>query len=84
MDTHDEMKTILNTDEQLFLIINVDIEFSFYRIVNQNACLYADLIVFGIPVRFVCYWNAFPTVWIHVSKSITDNSDDSLSEDMRL
>ena len=84
MDTHDKMETIFNTDEQLFLIVNINIEFSFYHIVNENACLYADLIVFRVPVCFVRYGYSVPSVWVHVSKSLSYDFDDSFSEDMRL
>ena len=68
----------------MFSVINIDIEFSFYDVVNKNASFDTYLIIFRVPVSLVGDWYSFPSVMIHVSKSLTDNSDDSFGENMRL
>ena len=46
MDTHDELEAVFNTNKQMLSIINIEIEFSFNCVMNQYACLYADLVIF--------------------------------------
>ena len=84
MNTHDKLEAVLNTDEQLLSIINIEIEFSLNCIMDQNACFNADFVIFRLPVGLVGDWNTVPSVWINVSESFTDASNDSLGKNMRL
>ena len=65
-------------------IINIDVEFTFDGIVNKDASLDVYLIIFRLPVSFICNWYTVPTVWINMTKSLSATSDDSLGEDMWL
>ena len=65
-------------------IINIDIELTFEGVVDKDASLNVYLIVFRLPVSFICNWYTVPTIWINMTKSLSATSDDSLSEDMWL
>lgn len=84
MHAHDKMKHILNGLEQVLAVVNVDVELSFNRVVNQDTCFNIELVVFTVPVGLESYWHAIPSVGVNVSQTITTNSDDTLGEHMRL
>ena len=65
-------------------IINIDVEFTFDGVMDKDASLNVYLIVFRLPVSFICNWYTVPTIWINMTKSLSATSDDSLSEDMWL
>ena len=79
MDTHNELEAVLDADEQVLPVVNINVEFSLDNIVNQYASLYADLVVIRVPVSLVGDWDTFPSVWVHLSKSLSNHLDNSLS-----
>ena len=50
------MKHILNGLEQVLAVVNVDVELSFNRVVNQDTCFNIELVVFTVPVGLESYW----------------------------
>ena len=84
MNTHDELEGVLNAHEQMLSIIDVDVKFSLECVVDHDTCLNANFVIFGVPVCFVSNWHSVPSIWIQMSESFTDTSDDSLSENMWL
>ena len=84
MDTHDEVEAILDADEQVFSVIDIEVELSFEGFVNMDTSLNANLVIFRIPVSLISYWNSLPSIRIHVSKSFSYAPNDSFSENVRL
>ena len=84
METHDELKAILDTYEQVLSVIDINVELSFDSVVDQYACLYADLVVLGVPVGLVGHGDTLPSVWIHLSESLSDTFDDTFGKDVWL
>ena len=84
MDTHDELEAVLNADEQVLSIVDVNVEFSFESVMNVDTGLNTDLIILRVPIGLIGDWNTVPSVWVHVSESFADASDDSLGKDMWL
>ena len=82
METHYELETVLDTDKKVFPVVDINIEFSLDGVMNQYASLYADLVILRVPVGLVGHWHTFPSVWIHLSQSLTYNLDNSLSQDV--
>ena len=80
MKTHDELEAVLDTDEEVLSVIDINIEFPLEGVVHQYACLHADLVVLGVPISLVGDWDTVPSVWIHMSKSLTYAFDDSLGQ----
>ena len=65
-------------------IIDFNVELTFDGVVDKDASFDVYLIIFRLPVSFICNWNTVPTIVINMSKSLSTKSDDSLSEDMWL
>ena len=84
MDTHDILENVLNADQKMLSVINIDIEFSFYNIVDKNTGLDADLVVFRVPVGLVGNWDTFPSIWVHMSEPLSADLDYTLGKNMRL
>ena len=80
MHTHHVMETILNTLHKDLAIVNLNLEFIFNGVMNHNARFDTSLIVLVIPMRFESDWNAFPSIWINVPKSISANLNDSFGK----
>ena len=78
MQTHDELEDVFHTLEEMLSVININVEFTFNGVVNQDACLNTDLVTFGVPVSFIGDWDSIPSVRINMSQSFTDASNNSL------
>ena len=82
MHTHDKVENVLYRLKQMLSVININIEFTFNCIVNKYASSNVKILVFIVPVSLKCYWNTIPSVWIDVSQSITNYTDNTLGKYM--
>ena len=46
METHHKLEAVLHTDQQVFPVVNINIEFPLEGIVDEDASLHANLVVF--------------------------------------
>ena len=79
MDTHNKVEALLDTRQQNFPVINIEAEFPLDGVMHEHASLNANLIFFWIPGGFVSDRDSTPPIWIDMSKSLSDASDDSFS-----
>ena len=84
MHAHEEVEGVLHRLEKNLSVINIDVEFSFKCIMNQDASFYVNIIVLRVPVSLESHWNTIPSVRIHVSQTLSTNFNDSLGKNMRL
>ena len=84
MDTHHEVEAIFNAHHQVLSVVDVEVELSLQSFVNVDTSLYANFVIFRIPISFISYWNSLPSIWIHISKSLSYASNDSFGENVRL
>ena len=68
----------------MLAVVNIDVEFAFESVVNEDAGLHANLVILRVPVRLVRDGHTVPSVVVHVTESLADASDDSLGEHVRL
>ena len=82
MNTHNEMENIFNTNQEMFPVININIELSLNSFMNVDACFHTNLIILRIPVSFISDWHTFPSLWIHSSESFATEPNNSLGENV--
>ena len=68
----------------MFTIVDINVEFSLNRVMHLHAGANVHLAYFSVPVSLESDWYSFPSVRINMSESITTNSDNSLSQNIRL
>jgi len=81
---HDKSEHILDGLQQVFTVVDVDVEFSLNRVVNQNASFNIKLVVFTVPMGLESDRYSIPPVGVDVPQTISTHSDDALCEKMRL
>ena len=84
MNTHYELEAIFDGLEQVFPIVNLDVEFVFEGVVDQHARLNVHLVEFVVPVRSVGDWDAIPALRVSMAQAIANNLDDAFGEHVRL
>ena len=84
MHAHQELEHILYTDQQVFAVVNINVELTFNCVVDQNTGFNANFVALGKPVGLVSNWDAIPSVRVHVPESFSNASDYSLCENVRL
>ena len=67
METHNMMEYILNTLQQYLPIIDINIEFSFNGIMDQNTSSNIDIIIFTVPMGFESYRDTIPSLGVQMS-----------------
>ncbi len=72
------MEYILDWLEQVFPVIDLDIEFAFNSIVDQNASLDVHVVVLVIPVGFESHRDTVPAVRVGMAQSVPADFDDAL------
>lgn len=77
------MENVLDRLQEIFSVIDVNIEFSFNRVMNQNTSFDIHIVVFVIPVSLECNGHSVPSIGVDVSKSVTYYVDYAPSENMR-
>jgi len=69
--THDEMEAVLHTLKQDLPVVDITVEFTLNRIVDQNTGFDVDVTAFAVPVSLECNWHSFPTVGVVVSETLS-------------
>ena len=78
------MENVLDRLQEIFSVIDVNIEFSFNRVMNQNTSFDIHIVVLVIPVSLECNGHSVPSIRVDMSKSVTYYVDYAPSENMRL
>jgi len=84
VNTHDELEDVLNAHQQVFAVVDLNVELVLNCIVDHHACTYVEVIVFVIPVCLKCDWYTIPAVGVDVPESFATDFDDALGKHMRL
>ena len=84
MHAHNEMEAVLDTLQEDLSIIDINVEFAFEGIMNEDASLDIDIIILTVPVGFEGNWDTFPSVGVGMAESFTDSLDNSLGQNVRL
>ena len=71
MLAHDVMETVLDALHKDLSIVNIHIELSLNRIMNQDTHFDVYISILTVPVSLEGHRDSFPTVWIVVSESIS-------------
>jgi len=74
------MEHVLDRLQQVFTVVDINVEFSFNRVVNQNASFNIEFVVFTVPMGLESDRYSIPPVGVNMSQTITTNSDNALSE----
>lgn len=82
--THNELEAVVDGLEQVFPVVDLDVEFVFECVVDQHARLNVHLVEFVVPVRAEGYRDAVPALRVRMSQPITDYLDYALRQNMRL
>ncbi len=75
------MEAVLDTLNEDFAIININVELSLKSIVNEDASLDVDVVVLRVPVGLESHWNTVPTLGVHMTEAISNTLNDALCED---
>lgn len=83
MHAHEEVEAVLHADEQLLAIIDVNVEFALYRLMNVHARRDVHVAVLGHPVGLEGDGNAVPAMGVDLTQTVATDADDALSQDVR-
>ena len=72
------MEDILNWLEQVFSVIDLDIEFAFNSVVDKDARLDVHIVVLVVPMGLESDGDAVPAVRIGMAQSVATNFNDAL------
>ena len=84
MHGHDEVENVLHRLQDVFPIIDFNVELVLDSIMDQHTRLDVHLVVLVVPVRLEGDGNAVPPVWIDMPQSVTAHLDDALCHHVRL
>mmetsp|Transcript_10688 Transcript_10688/g.7983 ORF Transcript_10688/g.7983 Transcript_10688/m.7983 type:complete len:81 (-) Transcript_10688:99-341(-) len=71
MLAHDEMEAVFYTLEENFPIIDIEVEFPFYSIMDEDASFNVNESAFVVPVGFEGNGYSFPPMGVDVPQSIS-------------
>lgn len=80
VDTHHEVEAVLHALHQYFSVVNVNTEFSFNGIVDEDACFNIDLVILTVPVGLERDGHSVPPVRVQMSKSFSNYLNNSLCQ----
>ena len=78
------MENILHRLQQMLPVIDLHIELTLHRIMDQNTGFDVHVVVLVVPVRLEGDRHAVPPVRVNVTKPVAANLDDALGHDVRL
>ena len=84
MVIHDKSKSFLNTRDQNLFIVDIDIEFSFECVMDENASPDTNTIIVSSPVGFEGDWDSIPSVPVYFPESFSNSLDDSFGDEVGL
>ena len=80
MVIHDEGESFIDTADQDFLVIDIDIEFTLESVMNEDAGPDAKAIIVSSPVGFEGDGDSIPSVPIDFPQSFSTSLDDTLGD----
>ena len=80
MHGHDKVEAVLNALEEDLAIVDIDVELSLEGIMNKDAGLDVDVVIFRVPIRLEGHRHAIPTLGINVAEAISHTLDDALGQ----